>query len=133
MLQSKALDHVALKVTDMDKTLHFYHNLLGLELLRTSPANAEGGRSAVLKLGRQEINVFSRPYFVALDQQNTVGVEHFCITMDVGSVEELIDALREVGIEDVRGPKVFSDGVSVFVYDPDGLNVELRVDDKQPT
>lgn len=130
MLRPKALDHVALKVTDMDRTLHFYHTLLGVELLRTSAANAEGGRSAVLKLGRQEINVFSRPHFVALDQQNAVGVEHFCITMEVDSAEELLDALREVGIEDVRGPKRFSDGVSVFVYDPDGLNVELRVEDK---
>ena len=25
MLRPKALDHVALKVTDMDKPLHFYH------------------------------------------------------------------------------------------------------------
>ena len=34
MIQLKALDHVGLKVTDMDKTLDFYQRL-GLTLLRT--------------------------------------------------------------------------------------------------
>ena len=59
MLRPQALNHVDLTVTDMDKTLHFYQ-ALGLELLRTSDL-AEGGRSAVLKVGVQEINVFSKP------------------------------------------------------------------------
>jgi catechol 2,3-dioxygenase-like lactoylglutathione lyase family enzyme len=40
MLRPKALDHVVLTVTDMDKTLHLYHQVLGLELLRTSGPNA---------------------------------------------------------------------------------------------
>jgi catechol 2,3-dioxygenase-like lactoylglutathione lyase family enzyme len=33
MLRPKALDHVGLKVTDKEKSLHFYP-MLGLELLR---------------------------------------------------------------------------------------------------
>jgi len=44
VLRPKILDHVGLKVTDMDKTLHFYQQL-GLTLLRTSVA--ERRRSAV--------------------------------------------------------------------------------------
>jgi catechol 2,3-dioxygenase-like lactoylglutathione lyase family enzyme len=47
MLRPRALDHVGLKVTDMDKTLHFYQRL-GLTLLRTSGPNADGLRSAVI-------------------------------------------------------------------------------------
>jgi catechol 2,3-dioxygenase-like lactoylglutathione lyase family enzyme len=43
MLRPKALDHVGLKVTDMDKTLHFYSKVRGLELLRTSGPDADGG------------------------------------------------------------------------------------------
>ena len=76
MLRPKALDHVALKVTDMDKTLHFYHQVLGLELLRTSGPHAEGGRSAVVKVGGQAINVFYRPDFVSADKENPVGIDH---------------------------------------------------------
>src|SRR5215468_11187119 len=60
MLRPKALHHVALSVADMDKTLHFYQ-ALGLTLLRTSGPAADGVRSAVLRIGSQELNVFHTP------------------------------------------------------------------------
>lgn len=127
MLHPKALDHVALKVTDMDKTLHFYQ-VLGLELLRTSGPNAEGERSAVVKVGGQEINVFYRPDFVSVDKANSVGIDHLCLTMEATSVNDLIADLRQAGVEIFRGPVERRDGTSVFVYDPDGVHVELRLE-----
>jgi catechol 2,3-dioxygenase-like lactoylglutathione lyase family enzyme len=51
MLRPKALDHVGLIVTDMDRSLRFYQ-ALGLELMRRSERGA--GSSAVLKVGAQE-------------------------------------------------------------------------------
>jgi catechol 2,3-dioxygenase-like lactoylglutathione lyase family enzyme len=127
MLRPKALDHVALTVTDMDKTLHFYHQLLGLELLRTSDPGADGGRSAVLKVGDQEINVFSRPDFVSVANHNSGGMDHFCLNMDAASIDEVMADLRQAGVGIFRGPVERRDGISVFVYDPDGVHVELRV------
>ena len=53
MLRPKALDHVGLIVTDLDRSLRFY-KALGLELLRRSERCT--GSSAVLKVGAQEIN-----------------------------------------------------------------------------
>jgi catechol 2,3-dioxygenase-like lactoylglutathione lyase family enzyme len=131
MLRPKALDHVALKVSDMDKTLHFYQ-VLGLELLRTSGPNADGVRSAVIKVGGQEINVFYRPDFISVDKENAVGVEHFCLNMEAASIDDLIADLRHAGVEIFRGPVEFRDGTSVFVSDPDGVHVELRLE-KQKT
>src|SRR5438067_1279601 len=78
MVRPKALDHLALKVTDMDKTLYFYHQVLGLELLRTSGPNAEGGRSAVVQAGGQKLDMFYRPDFVSADKENPVGMDHLC-------------------------------------------------------
>ena len=127
MLRPKALDHVGLKVTDMDKTVHFYSQVLGLELLRTSGLNADGGRSAVLKVGGQEINVFSRPAFAPVANDNTVGVDHFCLNMDAASIDDVMADLRKAGVDNFRGPVERRDGTSVFVYDPDGVHVELRV------
>jgi len=127
MLRPKALDHVALKVTDMDKTLHFYHQVLGLELLRTSGPHAEGGRSAVLQVGGQGINVFSRSDVVSVERENPVGVDHFCLTMEAASVDDLMADLRQAGVDIFRGPVAFRDGTSVFVSDPDGVHVELQL------
>src|SRR5262245_6043646 len=42
----KALDHVGLTVSDMDRTIDFYRRL-GLTVLRTSGPNADGVRTAV--------------------------------------------------------------------------------------
>ena len=126
MLRLKALDHVGLKVTDMDKTLDFYQRL-GLTLLRTSGPNADGLRSAVIQVGSQELNVFSHPAFVSSGQENPVGIDHFCLTVEAASVDDVIADLRQAGIEIVRGPVERRDGTALFVHDPDGVRVELQL------
>jgi catechol-2,3-dioxygenase len=128
MLHPKALDHLALKVTDMDKTLHFYHQVLGLELLRTSGPKAEGGRSAVLQAGGQKIDMFSRPDFVSADKDKPVGMDHLCLIMETASVEDLIAHLQQAKVEIFWGPVTRHSSTSVYVYDPDGVHVELRVE-----
>jgi len=130
MLRPKALNHVALTVADMDRTLHFYQ-LLGLALLRTSGPDAEGVRSAVLKTGEQEINVFHKAGLVAIDREDRTGMHHFCVDMEAGSVDDLIVDLRQAGLSIVRGPVQRRDGISVFVSDPDGVRVELRVNRRE--
>ena len=127
MLRPKSLDHLALKVTDMDKTLHFYHQVLGLELLRTSGPNAESGRSAVLQAGGQKIDVFYRPDFVSADKDKPVGMDHLCLIMETASVEGLTEDLRQADVEIFWGPVERHGSTSVYVYDPDGVHVELRV------
>jgi glyoxylase I family protein len=126
MLRPKALDHVGLKVTDMDKTLEFYRRL-GLTLLRTSGPDAEGLRSAVIQVGSQELNVFSQPGFAADVKERSVGIDHFCLVVEADSVDEVIADLREAGIDIVRGPAQRRDGTALFVHDPDGVRVELQL------
>ena len=126
MLRPKALHHVALTVADMDKTLHFYQ-ALGLTLLRTSGPGADGVRSAVLRIGSQELNVFHTPGFVAGNDADGTGMHHYCLDMDAGSMDELIAELGHAGLRVVRGPVQRRDGTSVFVHDPDGVRVELRI------
>ena len=126
MLRLKTLDHVGLKVTDMDRSLDFYQRL-GLTLLRTSGPTADGVRSAVMQVGSQELNVFSHPDFVASGKENAVGVDHFCLVVDALSVDDVIGALRQAGIEIAKGPEKRRDGTALFVHDPDGVRVELQL------
>jgi catechol 2,3-dioxygenase-like lactoylglutathione lyase family enzyme len=128
MLRPKALDHLALKVTDLDKSLRFYHQVLGLELLRTAGPNADGGRSAVVQAGGQRLDIFFRPDFVAADKDKPVGMDHLCLIMEAPSTEHLIDHLRQAEVEIFWGPVERHGSTSVYVYDPDGVHVELRVE-----
>lgn len=127
MIRPTALDHLALKVTDMDKALHFYHHVLGLALLRTSGPNEAGGRMAVLQAGAQKIDLFSRPDFVSADKETPVGMDHLCLLMDVDTVEQLTTHLQQAEVEIFWGPVERHGSTSLYVYDPDGVHVELRV------
>src|SRR5262245_35037858 len=104
MLRPKALDHLALKVTDLDRSVQFYHQVLGLELLRTSGPNADGRRSAVVQAGGQRLDIFFRPDFVAADKDKPVGMDHLCLIMEATSIEHLIDHLRQAEVEIFWGP-----------------------------
>jgi glyoxylase I family protein len=128
MLRPKALDHVGLTVTDMDRSLRFYCEALGLELLRRSPTSAAGLASAVLKVGDQEINMFSNPAFapVRLDD-NLAGIDHFCLEIESATIDDLVGSLRQAGVNIAKGPVQRRDGISLFVSDPDGCRVELIV------
>ena len=128
MMRPKALDHLALKVTDMEQALQFYHQVLGLELLRRSGPNEQGGESAVLQAGNQKLDLFSRPDFVSADKENPVGMDHLCLVMDTSSVDDLMAHLQQATIDIFWGPVERQHSTSVYVYDPDGVHVELRVD-----
>ena len=130
MLQLKALDHVGLKVRDLEKSLHFYQQL-GLKVLRTKAPDSAGVRMAVLQVGSQELNVACHPDFMPPGKDNAVGVDHFCFQVEAASMDEVIAALKRAGIEIAGGPTARRDGAALFLVDPDGIRVELQL--KRPT
>jgi glyoxylase I family protein len=135
MLRPKALDHVGITVTDMDRSLRFYCEVLGLELLRRRARGPGGIASAVLKVGEQEINVFSDPALAFSDpalasvhlDANRTGLDHFCLEVASATIEDLVATLRQAGVEIAKGPVLRRDGTSLFVNDPDGARIELIV------
>jgi len=138
-MQPTAMDHIAVKVTDLAKSVHFYHDILGMELAR--PFTAGQGRAAVVKAGEQRIDMFYREDFVSASKMDPVGMDHICLIYDVGdaSVDDVFEYLREQEVEVMWGPVIGRFGgswTSIYVYDPDGIHVELRfptpVADQQP-
>jgi catechol 2,3-dioxygenase-like lactoylglutathione lyase family enzyme len=103
MLRPKALDHVGLAVTDMDRSLRFYCGTLGLELLRRSDKGDVG--SAVLRIGDQEINIFCNPQFVPSEKDSGHSlIDHCCLEIDSATIEEVVEALWQSDVEIAKGP-----------------------------
>ena len=128
MICPKAMDHVAIKVTDMDASLRFYRDLLGMDLLHASGPHDNGGRSANLAAGSQKLDLFSRPDFVSSDKDTPIGMDHLCLVIEAGPVDDLIAHLQAAGVEVFWAPVVRHGHTSVYVYDPDGIHVELRLE-----
>ena len=126
MLQLKALDHVGLKVRDLDKTLHFYQQL-GLTVLRTKGPDSGSLRFAVLQIGNQELNVACHPDYMSQGRDNAVGIDHFCIEVDATSIDEVVAGLKRAGIEIAGGPVERRDSTALILVDPDGVKVELQL------
>ena len=119
-LQLKALDHVGLLVSDLDRSLQFYVDALGMELMRRRDG------AAVIKIGDQELNLFCVPGRAAVPDEPH-RIDHFCLTVAYADADDLIAALGEAGIAIARGPIARRDGVAVFISDPDGVKVELQI------
>jgi glyoxylase I family protein len=127
MLCAKAIDHVGLIVTDIERSLHFYSGALGLELLQRSGRGPDGTSSAVLRAGAQEIDLFCVPDVVPVSRSRAHGIDHFCLTMESAPIDDLITALWLAGADVVRGSIERRDGIAAFVGDPDGILVELAI------
>jgi catechol 2,3-dioxygenase-like lactoylglutathione lyase family enzyme len=121
VLRPRAIDHVGVVVTDMDRSLRFYQ-ALGMELLHLP---RRPGGAAALKIGDKELNLFCNP--AAAGAERPQRLDHLCLEMDAATIDEVVAALGEAGLTVASGPVARSDGTALFVHDPDGARIELLV------
>jgi len=125
----KGFEHVGMVTGDMDKSLAFYCDLLGLSLhLRKTMAN--GTEVAFLDAGGGMLEIFAPPGGSARAGDlpaSTSGVLH--ITFRVDSVDESFATLEAAGVEIKERPRAAVNSEVLdrvaFLRDPDGIIVEL--------
>ncbi len=121
MLRPKALDHIGIVVTDLERSLRFYE-ALGVELVRRP---RRPGGATVLRPGNADVNMFCNP--ASTDCGERQRIDHLCLEMDAATIDVVIEGLAAVGIAAAGGPVARSDGTALFVHDPDGARIELLV------
>ena len=115
------LDHIVLCVRDLDRTIAFYRDLLGME-----PREERPGKWS-LHFGANKISLQDAVANPEIARDTVPGTGNFCVLTDE-PVETVAALLRERGIEIVAGPGD-RDGAtgrirSVYFRDPDGNLVE---------
>jgi catechol 2,3-dioxygenase-like lactoylglutathione lyase family enzyme len=117
------LDHLVLTVADIDRTVAFYRDVLGME-----PVTFGGGRTA-LNFGHSKINLHEvGREFEPKAGRPTAGSADICLI----AVDPLDDVCRELaarGVSIEEGP-VERTGArgrlrSVYLRDPDGNLIEI--------
>jgi len=125
------LHHVALYVSDLDRTRAFYCNVLGMhEISRPTDFTFPG---AYFKRGTAEVHVVveTTPGRTAelrtpwsADELRTGYCVHFAF--EVPSLDTYRDILAAAGIAPVGGPRIRADDVEqIYLADPDGHILEL--------
>ena len=115
------LDHVVLRVADIDRSIAFYEAVLGLHVERRL---AEIGL-VQLRAGSAMIDLVPRTE----DEDDGRNMDHFAVRIADMDVPRLTAHLKRHGIDagEVRrryGAEGY--GSSVYITDPDGNTVELK-------
>ena len=112
-----------MRVSDLDQTINFYTNVLGLEVLerKTSP---RGSQLAFLRVPNSEelIELTSFPPSGPVKVQEDL----VHLAFQVESLEDTIVSLNAQGVKITDGPTQSSSGSRfIFIDAPDGYEVEL--------
>ena len=103
--QSQGLNHIALRVTDLDRSREFYMKHFGVKVLQ------QGSRNCFLGVGENN--------FVALFKSESAGMDHYCYTIADYDPTACVRTLEAEGLN----PRRRED--RVYFDDPDGLEVQI--------
>lgn len=128
------LDHIVLNVRDIDRSLAFYTQALGLQGERVQEfKEGKVGFPSVRINEHTIIDLF--PLKDAGAQEKTVektrrNLNHFCLVVEKGDFSEIVEYLKGHGISIREGPisrwGARGRAMSVYFLDPDDNEIEIR-------
>ena len=122
-MKIKNIDHIVLTVSDINSTVDFYQNVLGMEV-----ASFAQGRTA-LTFGSQKLNLHQQGNeFEPRAQSPLPGSIDLCFITET-PLDEAMSQVRDKGISIIEGPvdKIGAIGriKSFYFRDPDGNLIEV--------
>ena len=140
------IHHLGLTVSDIERSIEFYRDSLGMELIGRRPSVTADYVAKQTGYPNVELNVAS--FRVSPDSQQTLevvqymshagqpsdpatnraGTSHLCLLVD--DLQASYDDLRERGVRFKSDPVTITagpnkGGLVVYLYDPDGYMLEL--------
>lgn len=113
--------HTMIRVLDVDKSLHFYRDLLGLKV--TKRKDYEAGQFSLIYLatdeGEPEVEL---TYNWGETQAYEIGRNFGHLAFEVDDIHEMCQKLQDNGVVILRPPR---DGRMAFVRCPDGISIEF--------
>lgn len=136
----KRIDHIAILVDDMDKTLSFWQEGLGIELSHIEDVPAEKSRVAFLPVGAPGGSAIPAHTEIELVQPTTSdsglvrylekrgpGMHHICLEVD--DIEDMLSHLKEKGVQLINETPVVGSGGKKYAFihpkSANGVMVEL--------
>lgn len=119
--------HTMLRIGDLDRSIEFYTNILGMRLLRSKEYPEGKFTLAFLGYGDEvENTVLELTYNWGVDKYE-VGNGFGHLAIEVDDIYQATDKMKMMGGKIIReaGPMNAGKTIIAFVEDPDGYQIEL--------
>ncbi|WP_378155819.1 methylmalonyl-CoA epimerase [Chungangia koreensis] len=131
------VDHIGIAVKDLDKSIPYYTDILGLPLLKIEEVESEKVRVAFIDAGNIKIELLT-----SMDETSAIhgfllkrgeGIHH--IAFGVKGIEERLAELKEKGVQLINEqPKIGAGGAEVaFLHPKSSYGVLMELCDKSKT
>ena len=119
--------HTMLRVTDLEQSLQFYTQVLGMKLLRQKDYPEGRFTLAFVGFGDEQSEAVLELTHNWDTKQYELGTAYGHIALEVDGVYSACEKIRAAGGKVVReaGPMKHSTTILAFVEDPDGYKIEL--------
>ena len=125
------MDHIVLRIKDVERAIRFYTEVLGL-----TPHRVEEYRRGEVPFPCARVNDGTIIDLFPTPDQEPVGdgprnLDHYCLTIEPTDMVQLGEHLRERGVEvtsDAPGQRSGARGIgnSIYIKDWEGNRIELR-------
>lgn len=119
--------HTMLRVSDLDKSIEFYTDILGMQLLRRKDYPDGEFTLAFIGYGAEEDNTLIELTYNWGTHQYTLGDAFGHIALEVDDVYSATEKIRNLGGKILRDAGPMNAGTTIisFIEDPDGYQIEL--------
>ena len=125
MSKVKAINHIAVVVDDMEKSLSFWRDALGMELHELRDVPAEKSKVAFLPLAGSEIELVKPTSddsgIAKYLAKRGPGMHHICVEVD--DIDGMLAQLKSKGIRLINeAPRTAADGKKYAFVHPESTN-----------
>ena len=124
------MDHIVLRNKDVEVSLRFYTEVLGLQAERVEQWRAGEIRFPSARINADTLIDFFGSDQGPIDREGIKNQDHFCMVIEPTDMEKLKSKFEAMGVDIQAGPGKrwgsHGDGISLYIYDPDDNVVELR-------
>jgi catechol 2,3-dioxygenase len=123
MSEPRAIGHIVLNVSDVERSTRFYRDVVGFEVARIRPDNS--GAFLTCGIVHHNLALFKAPPGAAPAKKGQIGLNHFAFQVD--DYKALQAAHRRLVDASAVIDHIVDHGMtrSVYFLDPDGLMMEL--------
>jgi len=130
-LSVTGLDHFVLRVRDLDRSIGFYRDMLGLPIECLEEYRAGTRPFVSARVGGQLIDLVPDSTYDPEAGLRSGGFMHLCVRVAGGLERDVLPRVRAAGVAVVEDAPMIRLGAtgygpSIYVRDPDGYIVELK-------